>query len=69
LDLFGSEMFPDNADSVSVVYLSFLDNILNVPEDGYDWGQAVLSYLYFNLSRSYLEPTYCIVGPLLLLQM
>jgi hypothetical protein len=37
LDLFGSMMFPNNsADSVPVVYLSFLDDMLNVPEEGYD---------------------------------
>jgi hypothetical protein len=49
-------MFSNNsADSVPTVYLIFLDDMLNVPEDSYDWGQAVLSCLYFNL-----DPTYCI---------
>jgi hypothetical protein len=39
LDLFGSVMFPNNSvDSVPAVYLIFLDNMLNVLEDGYDWG-------------------------------
>jgi Plant mobile domain len=69
LELFGSVMFPNNsADLVPAVYLTYLDDMLNVPEDGYDWGQTVLSCLYFNLSRSYLEPADCIAGPLLLLQ-
>jgi Plant mobile domain len=70
LDLFGSVIFLNNsADSVPVVYLSFLDDMLNIPKEGYDWGHAVLSCLYFNLSRSCLEPADCIAGPLLLLQM
>jgi Plant mobile domain len=69
LDLFGSVMFPNNsAYSVLVVYLSFLNDILNVPEDCYDWGQLVLSCLYFNFSHSCLEPADYIAGPLLLLQ-
>jgi Plant mobile domain len=69
-DLFGSVMFPNNsADSVPAAYLTFLDDLLNVPEEGYNWGQAVLSCLYFNLCRSCLEPTDCIAGPVLLLQM
>jgi hypothetical protein len=58
LDLFGSVMFPNNsADSVPAAYLTFLDDLLNVPEEGYNWGQAVLSCLYFNLCRSCLELT------------
>jgi hypothetical protein len=40
LDLFGSVLVPNNStDSVTAVYLSFLDDMLNVPEDGYDWGR------------------------------
>jgi hypothetical protein len=50
------------------VYLIFLDDMLNVPEDEYDWGHVVLSCLYFNLSRSCLEPADCIAEPLILLQ-
>jgi hypothetical protein len=51
LDLFGSVIFPNNsADSVPALYLTFLEDMLNVSEDGYDWGQAVFSCLYFNLS-------------------
>jgi Plant mobile domain len=70
LDLFGSVMFPNNsADSVTAVYLSFIDDMLNVLEESYDWGQTILSCLYFNLSRSCLELADCIAGPLLLLQM
>jgi Plant mobile domain len=70
LNLYGSVMFPNNsANSVPTVYLTFLDDVLNVPEDDYDWRQAILSCLYFNLSRSCLEPAYYITGPLPLLQM
>jgi hypothetical protein len=37
LDLFGSVMFPNNsADSVPAAYLTFLDDLLNVPEEGYN---------------------------------
>jgi Plant mobile domain len=69
LDLFESVMFLNNsADSVPTVYLIFFDDMLNIPEDGYDWGQVILSCLYFNLSQSCLEPADCIDGPLLLLQ-
>jgi hypothetical protein len=33
-------MFPnDNADSVPAVYSAFLDDMLNVLEDDYDWGE------------------------------
>jgi hypothetical protein len=46
-------MLPNNsADSVPAVYLTFLDDTLNAPEDGYDWGQVILSFLYFNMSRA-----------------
>jgi Plant mobile domain len=70
LDLFGSMMFPNNsADSVSMVYLSFLNDMLNVPEDNYGWKQIIFSCLYLNLSHSCLEPADCLVGPLFLLQM
>jgi hypothetical protein len=45
LNLFGSVMFPNNsADSVLAVYFTFLDDMLNVPEDDYDWGQATICY-------------------------
>jgi hypothetical protein len=54
----------NNADSVPMVYLIFFDDMINVPEDGYDWGQAVLSCLYFILSRSCLKSSDCIAGPL-----
>jgi hypothetical protein len=63
-------MFPNNnADSVPMMYLIFLDNMINIPEDGYVWRQAILSCLYFNLSHLCLEPSDCIAGSLLLLQM
>jgi hypothetical protein len=70
LDLFGSVMFPNKSvDLVSAMYLTFLDDMLNVSEDDYDRGRAILSCLYFNLSQSCLEPADCIAGPLLLLHM
>jgi Plant mobile domain len=70
LDLFGSMILPNNnADSMPAVYLTFLEDMLNVPDDRYDWRQTILSYLYFNLSRSCLEPADCIAEPVLLLQM
>jgi hypothetical protein len=70
LDLFGSVMFSVNsADSVPAVYLNIIDDILNVSENDYDWGQTILFCLYFNHYRSCLEPVDCIVDPLLLLQM
>jgi hypothetical protein len=57
LDLFESVMFLNNsAFSVPVVYLSFLDDMLNVPEDDYDWRKTIYSCLYFNLSRSCIKP-------------
>jgi Plant mobile domain len=69
LNLFGSVMFPNNnTDSVPTIYLTFFDDMLNILEDRYDWGQAILSCLYFNLSQSCLEPTDCIAGPLLSFQ-
>jgi hypothetical protein len=44
-------MFLNNsADSVPTVYLSFLDDMLNVPEKGYNWGQAVLLFVLQPLS-------------------
>jgi hypothetical protein len=62
--MFESVMFPNNsADSVPAAYLAFLDDLLNVPEEGYNWGQVVLSCLYFNLCRSCLEPADCIEDP------
>jgi Plant mobile domain len=70
LDLFGSVMFLNNsAYLVPAAYLTFLDDLLNVPEEGYNWGQTILSCLYFNLCWSCLEPADCIAGPVLLLQM
>jgi hypothetical protein len=60
-------MFLNNSvDLVPTVYLIFLDDMLNVSEDGYDWGQIILSCLYFNVSHSCIEPLDCIVVLLLL---
>jgi hypothetical protein len=70
MSILGSVMFPNNnADPVLTVYLTFFDDILNVTEDRYDWGQTILSFLYFNLSHSCIKPSDCITGPLFLLQM
>jgi hypothetical protein len=65
LDLFGSMMFSNNSeDSVSMVYLIFLDDMINEPEGRYNWGQTILSYLYYNLCRSEIEPSDCIARSL-----
>jgi hypothetical protein len=64
LDLFGFVMFLNKSgDSVPVVYLIFLLDMINVLEDGYNWGHAILSCRYFNFCRSYLEEVNCIAGP------
>jgi hypothetical protein len=42
-------MLPNNnRDSILVVYLIFLYDIINILESGYNWGKTVLSCLYFN---------------------
>jgi hypothetical protein len=51
LHLLGSVMFPDSSsDGVPAMFLQFLENLHNPPE--YNWGCAVLAYLYRELSRS-----------------
>lgn len=68
MDLFGSIMFPDKTgDSVAAMYLQFirrLDRPANL-----NWGNAVLAYLYRQLSEGCLKSVASISGPLLLLQM
>jgi hypothetical protein len=59
----------NNEDSMPAMYLLFLHDIINVPDDGYNRGHVVLSCLYFNLCRSCLEPMDCIARPLFLLLM
>lgn len=68
MDLFGSIMFPDKTmDSVPCMYLQFLRH-LDQPWE-YNWGSAVLAYLYRELSSACMSTTNSISGPLLLLQM
>ncbi|XP_078165509.1 serine/threonine-protein phosphatase 7 long form homolog [Carex rostrata] len=68
MDLFGSVMFPDKTmDSVPCMYLQFLRH-LDEPWE-YNWGSAVLAYLYRELSSACMTTTNSISGPLLLLQM
>jgi hypothetical protein len=56
-------MFLNNSgDSVSVVYLTFIHDMINIIEDGYNWRYALLSCLYFNIYWSCLEPVDCIDG-------
>jgi hypothetical protein len=63
-------MFPNNSgDSLPALYLTFLHDIINVVEKGYNWRHIVLCFLYFNICRSCLQPMDCIARPLLLLQM
>jgi Plant mobile domain len=67
LDLFGSMVFPDSSgDSVPAMYLRFLQN-LDDPSV-YNWGAAVLSCLYRNMSIGCMNGKKTIGGPLLLLQ-
>lgn len=68
LDLLGSVMFPDSsADGVPAMFLQFLENLHDPPE--YNWGCAVLAYLYRELSRSCTAGTETLSGPMLLLEM
>lgn len=67
LDIFGFMVFADmSGGSVPVMYLRFLHN----PDDPsvYNWGAAVLAYLYRNLSSVCLTHRKSVYGPLLLLQ-
>jgi len=67
LDLFGSMVFPDSSGTgVPVMYLRFLQ-VLDKPIV-YNWGAAVLSCLYRNLSISCQTGKRNIGGALLLLQ-
>lgn len=68
MDLFGSILFPDSSgDSVPGKYLQFLVNLIDGPM--YNWGAAVLAFLYRELCRGSVHKTKCISGPMLLLQM
>jgi hypothetical protein len=67
LDLFGSMFFADTSgDSVPAMYLQFLQN-LDVP-DQYNWGGAVLAYLYRSLCAAVQRKTKTMSGPTVLLQ-
>ena len=68
MDLLGSVMFPDSsANGVPAMYLQFLEDLTGQRE--YNWGGAVLAFLYRELSRACREDEKSINGPLLLLQM
>lgn len=65
MDLFGSVMFPDKSgDQVPVMYLQFLTRM----DTKYNWGQAVLAYLYRQLTIACDRRIDSIAGPLMLLQ-
>ena len=50
MELFGSVMFPDSSSNgVPTMYLQFISDLETPPE--YNWGGAVLAYLYRELSR------------------
>jgi hypothetical protein len=67
LDLFGSILFTDSSgDSVPVMYLQFLQN-LDAPNQ-YNWGGAVLAYLYRSLCIAAQRKTKIMIGPTVLLQ-
>jgi Plant mobile domain len=67
LDMFASLVFPDTSgDSVPAMFLRFLQNLTDPPV--YNWGAAVLSCLYRNLSISCQSEKKTIAGPLLLVQ-
>ena len=51
MDLFGSVMFPDSSgDQMPMMYLPLLMDIEQ--PSSYNWGGAVLAYLYSHLCRS-----------------
>ena len=65
MDLLGSVLFPDKSDDqVPVMYLQFLGDL----NTRYNWGQAVLAFLYRQLSMAYSAKTKSMAGPLMLLQ-
>jgi hypothetical protein len=70
LNLFRPVMFANNMQTqCRRCTWAFLTICSTYRKDDYDWGHAVLSCLYFNISRSCLEPADCIADLLLLLQM
>ena len=65
MGIFGSIMFPDkSADQVPAMYLQFLGD-MNM---SYNWGLAVLAFLYRQLSLACSKKTKTVAGPLILLQ-
>ena len=67
MDLFGSVMFPDSSgDGVPAMYLQFLQDLEHPSR--YNWGGAVLTHLYRELSRVCITGVESISGPMFLLQ-
>ena len=65
MDMLGSVMFPDKSDDkVPVMYLQFLGDM----ETRYNWGQAILAFLYRQLYLASHVHVKSIAGPLMLLQ-
>jgi Plant mobile domain len=68
MEMFGTILFPDSSSvGVPVVYLQFLTDLEHPPR--YNWGAAVLAYLYRNLSLTSWSSVKSSFGPLILLQM
>jgi len=58
MDLFGSVMFPDSSgDVVPMMYLRLLEDLES--PSGYNWGGAVLAYLYHHLCHACEVNLYC----------
>ena len=65
MDMLGSVMFPDKSDDqVAVMYLQFLGDM----DTRYNWGQAVLAFLYRQLYMASHVHVKSMAGPLMLLQ-
>ena len=65
MEMLGSIMFPDKSDdSVPVMYLQFLEDM----DTKYNWGQAVLAFLYRQLYMASQAHVRSMAGPLMLLQ-
>ena len=65
MEMLGSVMFPDkSADQVPVMYLQFIGDM----DTTYNWGQAVLAFLYRQLYMACHANVKSVAGPLMLLQ-
>jgi Plant mobile domain len=68
MELFGTVLFPDSSSiGVLAMYLRFLTDLEH--PSTYNWGAAVLAYLYHTLSVAARTKTKSIYWPLILLQM